>query len=303
MGARTFAYVRFAHPTKPRPSMISRADPAGTTSDGNVGFAAGNTPTVFTEVLCGIDGTPTALRAVARTCELVAPEAHVAILVCTGAGAWISHNRAQQALTTAAEIARRAGVNAETLLDPAGPPVERVLERAESHRLLALGAPMVPRGTGLWIGGVALYAVHHLPSSLLIAREPPLGAGEQIVLALDGSEDAPGLIKIAAHAARRLRRGVVVVHAVGVESRSERHHLEAERRRLAEALGAAPQVVVEAKPPVDAILDVARERQASLIVMGSRRIGGVRALGSVSERVAHRARCSVLIIRPEEGRT
>jgi nucleotide-binding universal stress UspA family protein len=62
-------------------------------------------------------------------------------------------------------------------------------------------------------------------------------------------------------------------------------------------------LVVEAKRPVDAILDLAREQQASMIIMGSRRVGGLRALGSVSERVAHRARSSVLIIRPEEGRT
>jgi nucleotide-binding universal stress UspA family protein len=261
--------------------------------------AADFSPALFTDVLCGIDGSRTSFRAVARACELVGPDARVTILVCTGPGAWVG-SRAQRVLTRAAEIARKAGVQAEELIDPEGPPVERVLKRAASHPLLALGAPMVSRAAGLWIGGVTLEAVHHLPSSLLIAREPPLGAGEQIVLALDGSEEAPGLIKIAAHAARRLQRGVVVVHAVGVESRSQPHHLEAERRRLAEVHGVAPEVVVKAENPTDAILAVARERQTSLIVMGSRRIGGARALGSVSERVAHRARCSVLIIRPEE---
>lgn len=258
-------------------------------------------------MLCAVDGTRTSLHAVGRGCELLDADARLTILICTdeaGSGAWttaaVSPARARRALNRAAEIAAKAGVRAETLLDPGGPPVERVLELAASHPLLALGAPMVPRGAGLWIGGVALHAVHHLPSSLLIAREAPLAAGEQILLALDGSEDAVGLTDIAADAARRLQRGVVVVHAVGVESRSQRHHLEVQRERLREALGAAPEVVTKAERPVSAILGVARERQASLIIMGSRRIAGVRALGSVSERVAHRARCSVLIIRPEE---
>ncbi|MGO9886976.1 MAG: universal stress protein [Solirubrobacteraceae bacterium] len=262
---------------------------------------------MFTDVLCGIDGTRTSFRAVARACELVDADARVTILVCTyetGAAAWtsaqVSRARAQRALTRAAGIARKAGIHAEQLIDPDGPPVERVLERAADHPLLALGAPMVPRGAGLWIGGVALHAVHHLPSSLLIAREPPLADGEHILLALDGTDDAPGLIDIAAHAARRLERGVVVVHAVGVESRSQPHHLEAQRERLAEALGVTPEVVVKAERPTDAILAVARSRQTSLIIIGSRRVGGVRALGSVSERIAHRARCSVLIVRPEE---
>lgn len=54
----------------------------------------------------------------------------------------------------------------------------------------ALGAPIVPRWAGLWIGGLALRAVHHLPSSLLIAREAPLPSGDQIVLALDGADEA-----------------------------------------------------------------------------------------------------------------
>jgi nucleotide-binding universal stress UspA family protein len=264
-------------------------------------------PLIFRDVLCAIDGTRTSYRSVSRACELMVPDAHLTILVCThesGAGAWesaeVSPQRARRALSKAAEIAGQAGIEAETVLDPGGPAIKRVLERAASHPMLALGAPVVPRWAGLWIGGVALHAVHHLPSSLLIAREAPLAAGDHIVLALDGSDDAPGLIEIAARAARRLDRGIAAVHAVGVESRSERHHLEAQRERLAEALGAPPEMVVEAEHPADLILTVASRRESSLIIMGSRRVGGVRALGSVSERVTHRARCSVLVIRPEE---
>ena len=44
--------------------------------------------------------------------------------------------------------------------------------------------------------------------------------------------------------------------------------------------------------PVPALTDV----DADLIVVGSRGFHGVRALGSVSERVAHRADCSVLVV-------
>ena len=35
------------------------------------------------------------------------------------------------------------------------------------------------------------------------------------------------------------------------------------------------------------------------MVMGSRRLGGLKAIGSVSRRVAHDAHCSVLLVPPE----
>ena len=47
--------------------------------------------------------------------------------------------------------------------------------------------------------------------------------------------------------------------------------------------------------PVDSL--VAAAEQADLVVIGSRGLHGLASLGSVSERVAHRARCSVLVVR------
>jgi nucleotide-binding universal stress UspA family protein len=47
--------------------------------------------------------------------------------------------------------------------------------------------------------------------------------------------------------------------------------------------------------PVPALLEAARD--ADLLVVGSRGVTGLRALGSVSERVAHRAPCSLLVVR------
>jgi nucleotide-binding universal stress UspA family protein len=49
---------------------------------------------------------------------------------------------------------------------------------------------------------------------------------------------------------------------------------------------------------VDALVDASHE--ADLVVVGSRGLHGVQALGSVSERVAHRAVCSVLVVRGAE---
>ncbi|MGH3044966.1 MAG: universal stress protein [Gaiellaceae bacterium] len=54
--------------------------------------------------------------------------------------------------------------------------------------------------------------------------------------------------------------------------------------------------VLEEGHPVDTLLNAAKS--ADLLVVGSRGLHGVRALGSVSERVAHKAPCSVLVVRP-----
>jgi nucleotide-binding universal stress UspA family protein len=47
--------------------------------------------------------------------------------------------------------------------------------------------------------------------------------------------------------------------------------------------------------PVDALVQAGET--SDLLVLGSRGLHGVKALGSVAERVAHQASCSVLVVR------
>ena len=51
--------------------------------------------------------------------------------------------------------------------------------------------------------------------------------------------------------------------------------------------------------PADAILDVAEERKADLIIVGNKGMTGAKRflLGSVPNKVSHHAPCSVMIIR------
>ncbi len=51
------------------------------------------------------------------------------------------------------------------------------------------------------------------------------------------------------------------------------------------------------RDPADALLQVAREVDASTIVVGNKGMsGGRRLLGSVPNKVSHEARCNVLIV-------
>jgi nucleotide-binding universal stress UspA family protein len=66
-----------------------------------------------------------------------------------------------------------------------------------------------------------------------------------------------------------------------------------------EAAGVSVNTYPREGDPADAILDVAEERNADLIVVGNKGMTGAKRflLGSVPNKVSHHAPCSVLIIR------
>jgi nucleotide-binding universal stress UspA family protein len=68
---------------------------------------------------------------------------------------------------------------------------------------------------------------------------------------------------------------------------------------LAREAGVDVHVYARQGDPADAILDVAEEQEADLIVVGNKGMTGARRflLGSVPNKVSHHAPCSVLIIR------
>lgn len=80
-------------------------------------------------------------------------------------------------------------------------------------------------------------------------------------------------------------------------ARAER--LASDGAGMAGARGFQAEPLVREGPPGEAIVDVARDRKAKVIVIGSRGYTGLRAsmLGSVSNAVIHHAPCPVLVVR------
>jgi nucleotide-binding universal stress UspA family protein len=68
---------------------------------------------------------------------------------------------------------------------------------------------------------------------------------------------------------------------------------------VAEQQGVTTRVFARQGDPADAILDVAEEEHADLIVVGNKGMTGAKRflLGSVPNKVSHHAPCSVLIVR------
>ena len=72
-----------------------------------------------------------------------------------------------------------------------------------------------------------------------------------------------------------------------------------EAEELAEEAGVQVEKHARQGDPADAILDVAEEQNADLIIVGNKGMTGAKRflLGSVPNKVSHHAPCSVLIIR------
>jgi nucleotide-binding universal stress UspA family protein len=68
---------------------------------------------------------------------------------------------------------------------------------------------------------------------------------------------------------------------------------------IARKAGVPVEVYARQGDPADAILDVAEEQEADLIIVGNKGMTGAKRflLGSVPNKVSHHAPCSVLIIR------
>jgi nucleotide-binding universal stress UspA family protein len=141
---------------------------------------------------------------------------------------------------------------------------------------------------------------------------------ESIVVGTDGSKTASEAVRQAADLAARLgaRVHLVCVYepvpsgqeaegSVVSESGWVLRPREAVDATLASAAavfaaaGVEVDLYAQRGDPADAILDVAEERGADLIIVGNRGRAGAKRflLGSVPNRISHHAPCAVLIIR------
>ncbi len=82
-------------------------------------------------------------------------------------------------------------------------------------------------------------------------------------------------------------------------SEKSKEKLEAMAKEIEKEYGISPEIIVDMGEPFDLILEKAENLKVDLIVVGSHGKKGIERLliGSVSEKIARKAKCSVLIIR------
>ena len=252
---------------------------------------------VFARIVVGIDGTEWGFDALRQTLALAPREgssvdAVTALDTAPAARAGFDARRWVDILTEEATTARdtaarilddRRGSTARVVR---GRPVD-VLRRAceeANATLLALGGRKSSRFLGIVLGDTVTELVHDGTCSVLLARPRATGEWkpETVVVGLDGSPFALAALETADEIAARLGAVVESVSATwGGRNRPD-------------AAWAGRVDSWDPAHPVAALVE--RSRKTDLVVVGSRGLHGIRAIGSVSERVAHQASCSVLVV-------
>jgi nucleotide-binding universal stress UspA family protein len=143
---------------------------------------------------------------------------------------------------------------------------------------------------------------------------------KSIVVGTDGSETATSAVRQAVELAKSIGAKVQLVSAYEPvsdqrlrEERTEvpddlqwmvnpREDVEAtlnDAAEIAKGDGVDVETFARQGDPADAILDIAEEQKADLIIVGNKGMTGAKRflLGSVPNKVSHHAPCSVLIIR------
>ena len=153
-------------------------------------------------------------------------------------------------------------------------------------------APAVARGShgnrraaGILLGSTATTFLHEAPCSILLARRPASlhEFPSSITVGVDGSLASLRALTAARKLGERLQAPLRAIVATGAKP------VDFERLQDVDDLH------WDERKPLEALVDASRA--TDLGVVGSRGLHGVSALGSVSERVAHKAASSVLVVR------
>lgn len=268
----------------------------------------------LSRIVAAVDGTRAGFEAARQAGRLVSPGGTVRLIAVADPYFAAMNTWAGQRLVSPEDVVKSSGDHlakerlleraAEAVADgrrqiPAGIDVQGeviegatrdvLMDAAKDCRVLALGSHGGGRMTGLVLASTATDMIRHAPCSVLVAR-PPFDEDDfprSIAVAVDGSEPSLYALEIArqievACGGRPTMRVVTAGRVpTGAVAPGPLGDIPVEQLR-----GRAHDAIARVGEGVD------------LIVMGARGLKGAKALGSVSERVAHRSASSVLVVRP-----
>jgi nucleotide-binding universal stress UspA family protein len=256
---------------------------------------------VFTRLVVGIDGSQQSLEAARQAALLEDIDGRLTLFsawdiaptIIGGTGTEIPYyfdEELQRATAEKALLAAHDYIAPYTVATGKlvrGTPAAQLLEEIESDEdtLIAIGSSGTGRLLGVVEGAVATAIIHKTPCSVLVARPADSGFPRHVVVGVDGSIESAAAYAAARYIAARFNSELRAVVAWGGKSVNA---------RLVAAITEGDHDD-RGERPAEAL--VAAAAAADLVIVGSRGLHGLRSLGSVSERIAHSAPCSTLVVR------
>jgi nucleotide-binding universal stress UspA family protein len=276
-------------------------------------YSAGSTqsvhvPDAFRLIVCGVDGSAEALEGVRQAGALAGPDTTIEIVAVydewaadDATGPTFGKHAAGRAVSRAKAELADSPARVLTRSVPSVFASGRLLEWAAGADLLVVGRHGHSRMGGVLVGSTATNLIHRAHLPVLIAARPAEGLSfpGRILVAAGGPSHPEEGVRLAARIARRSEAGVTLLRVEWAHS-AKRPELAEAVTYLRELTGVEPDEIVVGGTPRRLIPEYAEREQASLVITGSRGLTGLRSVSSVSERVAHTCRCSVLVMHGGE---
>lgn len=289
------------------------------------------------KILFGDDGSEHAFAAAKLICDLPLPPGSQVIALSVFPPTKINHYPTMRdQLEFACNQLRERGIAIEPVLKT-GDPAETIQDMAEREKanLIILGAVGLRATLGILLGGVAQKIVEYGNCPVLIVRAPYEGI-HHIVAANDGSPQGWKALEYLGEFPLPPKAQISILHVLPpiypedfataawgmgaaplppipprrltdeqekTEDVIRAEELLEKSKTLLSSYGLTTESYLRRGDAATEILQFAKEKQADLIVAGSRGLSRVSAwlLGSVSRKLIHYAKCSVLIIRHPNG--
>jgi nucleotide-binding universal stress UspA family protein len=232
-----------------------------------------------------------------------------------------TEKEARKYLEAVQERARKEGIDCNLIIHRGEDSYKYIVDEAVKNKISMI--VMGKRGrTGikrLMMGSVTARVIGHAPCSVLVVPHEAQVEFKSIVLAVDGSRYSIAAASEAIGTAKRNKSRLIIVFVVLSESVppmditfSEGHRdriatlelEEAEKnvkavKDAAQKEGVSAEGLILSGIPYEAIINIAEERKADLIMLGSHGKTGLEKLlvGSVAERVIVLSTCAVLVVK------
>lgn len=219
-----------------------------------------------------------------------------------------TEQEASKAVNEARDLLHKAGVLVDSKILRGVDPAESIIEFAKKgYDLIVMGSRGKNEKDPSTLGSVTKKVMRHTTCPTLFTKKAC--SLSNILVCLDGSEHS---IKALDYAAKLGKKTGSRLSLLNVQEHRSYTNLSPHaktvfnqlgRRILSNALDTVGKEGLKAEKRVefgvisDSIVDVAERENHDLIVLGSRGLGAVKRflLGSISEKVSHKAKCSVLI--------